>query len=531
MTFLIFITAPSLAYSYILSKAPPRSITVCSERSVDAFIRQSQQGGRCFPQKGYFFSEDCQAILDAWNNHDNAKLKFLYENCSDFLRVLDAVSLYPSAMWKFEYPSGTPYWEHDDEMVVNALNNRDTNLKLGIVECEITINPNQVCPLLSHKSPDGRLRYSTECNQRVIKTTIYIMEAVRYNGARVTRVFNALFWTEKTKIFSEAIKTLFETRKHAKEIANVSLSIACKLMMNSGYGKLGQKIRETKTIISGDNDNEIHNYYKKDRVISDKTLNNKRQCLLETTGLKPSRVKDPAHLNSFILAYSKVLMNEAIDAIDGFTDWDKTFYYTDTDSIYIHNKQVIQLEERRPDLIGKELCQLHDDITEVINGKIFEAIFIRPKLYILGIVGFSKKCPHCNSETVDEKKGKYICSECKNGEGQAIEISNPEVEIQFHVRAKGIKKDRQDELKFENFENMLFKHEQLPVEDISRFARNFKDADEPAIKTVVSSKIMNKDIWDGRKWNEELNRFEPTEEHFLLDEKGEERDLEEDENG
>ena len=196
-----FQTAPSLAYSYILSKAPPRSITVCSERSVDAFIRQSQQGGRCFPQKGHFFSEDCQAILDAWNNHDNAKLKFLYENCSDFLRVLDAVSLYPSAMWKFEYPSGKPYWEHDDEMVVNALNNRDPNLKLGIVECEITINPNQVCPLLSHKSPDGRLRYSTEPNQRVIKTTIDIMEAVRYNGARVTRVFNAFILDRKNKDF------------------------------------------------------------------------------------------------------------------------------------------------------------------------------------------------------------------------------------------------------------------------------------------------------------------------------------------
>ena len=84
----------------------------------------------------------------------------------------------------------------------------------------------------------------------------------------------------------------------------------------------------------------------------------------------------------------------------------------------------------------------------------------------------------------------------------------PKVVVVPHVRAKGIKKQHHKELKFETFVDMLFEHKVVKVEGISRFARSFKYAKEPAIKTVISTKEMNKDVWDGRNWNEELNRFE-----------------------
>jgi hypothetical protein len=93
-----------------------------------------------------------------------------------------------------------------------------------------------------------------------------------------------------------------------------------------------------------------------------------------------AQVKDPVHLNAFILAYSRVIMNRCINAFDGFTDWNKTFYYTDTDSIYIHINQLKELQRKMPDIIGKNLGNLHDDIKEVEGGKIIRAIFIRPKL-------------------------------------------------------------------------------------------------------------------------------------------------------
>ena len=76
--------------------------------------------------------------------------------CSDYLDDLDAVSLYPSAMNLFDYPIGKPYWEQDTEMVREALNSCDESLPLGIVECEISPDPNTIFPLLSHKTRDGR---------------------------------------------------------------------------------------------------------------------------------------------------------------------------------------------------------------------------------------------------------------------------------------------------------------------------------------------------------------------------------------
>ena len=151
--------------------------------------------------------------------------------CDDYLDDLDAVSLYPSAMKLFDYPVGEAYWEHDVDKVVTALNYCDATFPLGIVECEITPDQNQICPLLSHRTKYGRLRYTLDPNQRLTKTTIDIMEAVKYNKARVTKVFNALLWKDRKPIFRDPITKLFTMRIQAKEEKNDALSQGTKLFV------------------------------------------------------------------------------------------------------------------------------------------------------------------------------------------------------------------------------------------------------------------------------------------------------------
>ena len=68
-------------------------------------------------------------------------------------------------------------------------------------------------------------------------------------------------------------------------------------------------------------------------------------------------------------------MNRCIAGFNGFTDWSKTFGYTDTDSMFIHNDQFLELQENIPNIIGSNLGQFHDDITEVKHGKIIRAGF------------------------------------------------------------------------------------------------------------------------------------------------------------
>ena len=107
------------------------------------------------------------------------------------------------------------------------------------------------------------------------------------------------------------------------------------------------------------------------------------------TGLKD--VQFPVHLNSFVLSYSQKRMNYIVEEIDGFTNWDNTFYYADTDSMFLHHRVVQMLQKKHPELFGKKLGQLHDDIEEVNEGIIIGAIFLAPKVYILEIFGIDKE--------------------------------------------------------------------------------------------------------------------------------------------
>ena len=211
------------------------------------------------------------------------------------------------------------------------------------------------------------------------------MEAVKYNKVVVTQVFKALLFPKKSPIFRDTIRKLFNMRLEAGREKNASKKQTIKLLLNSIHGKFEQMIRDIKMIVADDSEDgisKIHEYYNEGQVVSDILLANNEQCLLEINKKRLGRVKDPAHLGAFVFAYSRKIMNEIINAIDGFTDWNKTFAYTDTDCLHIHNDQYKELQEKVPDLIGKEnMGQFHDDIDEVKDGKVIRAIWRRKNNY------------------------------------------------------------------------------------------------------------------------------------------------------
>jgi hypothetical protein len=96
---------------------------------------------------------------------------------------------------------------------MSALNDCDPDFTLGMVECDIVFDhpENQICPLISH-TMNGRLEYTFEQNQRVRKTTIDIMEAVKYNHASVFQVFTAMLWTDRAPILREGTEKICSHR-------------------------------------------------------------------------------------------------------------------------------------------------------------------------------------------------------------------------------------------------------------------------------------------------------------------------------
>ena len=81
----------------------------------------------------------------------------------------------------------------------------------------------------------------------------------------------------------------------------------------------------------------------------------------------------PLHLGAFVISNSKRIMNNYIDAINGFHTND--VYYTDSDSLYIENKHWEKID--KAGLVGKSLLEGKIDYKD---GCIFYALFLAPKI-------------------------------------------------------------------------------------------------------------------------------------------------------
>ena len=98
----------------------------------------------------------------------------------------------------------------------------------------------------------------------------------------------------------------------------------------------------------------------------------------------------PLQLAVFVLSNSKRIMNNFIQAINGF--YTNDVYYTDTDSLYIESKHCEK--KYNAGLLGKDLLQGKKDYKD---GGIFYVLFLAPKIkYCLIISSYGiideKKC-------------------------------------------------------------------------------------------------------------------------------------------
>ena len=106
--------------------------------------------------------------------------------------------------------------------------------------------------------------------------------------------------------------------------------------------------------------------------------------------------------------------------------------------------------------------QIHDDIDEVDDGKVIEAVFVAPKLYIIVVVG------------KDKKTGELIATN--------------------HIRAKGIPEIFKNKL---TVEDLLGYDVEMRQGDVERFDKSVKKTEEPALKLISFIKNINQKPWSG----------------------------------
>ena len=452
-----YMSSPALSYEYMINNSP-ENVEYVVNKDIDKFIRSSIQGGRTYPQKPRFTSQQYE-LLKGFEHMTEEEKKIIYNQIDDFLTDFDAVSLYPSAMNLYEYPIGAPYWLNDLNKLKKELMNR-TYKKHSIIEFEAHYpNKKIITPLLSRKGET--LEYTLQ-DQKYIKTSVDIMEAIKYNDMEIITIYKALEWKESAPIFKETVQKLFNGRQQAKKDENDALQFGIKILLNSAYGKTSERVKEDKGMYIDDM-NELDKWLMEDRIKEFDFTNNFEQVFIRKE-LRENEIKinKPSHLGAFILAYSKKIMNNAIDAMGGFRELKDAFYYTDTDSLHIHNNKLMELQ-KTTELVGDNMGQLNDDIDILEKGKIIRAIFVRPKVYIDEIIGY-------------DKEGK--------------------IKIKYHKRCKGVKKDLVDKMTLKDFEDML--NGDVKSFDMELFKRDYKHFNKPAVETYTQKKEINKKAWKGR---------------------------------
>ena len=186
-------------------------------------------------------------------------------------------------------------------------------------------------------------------------------------GCQILKIYRIRRY-EGNAIFKEYIEDIYEMRLKAKKENNTCLVDFFKLLMNSLYGKLGQKLNLQKNIVSIAELSEIVMYYNQDKVKNIKLLND--FCIeYEYEDMKEffNQIGSLVRFSGFITAQARCILlspfsNKIID--------ETNLFYTDTDSIFINKK--LPDEYVSNTILGKFKLEY----------EINKAYFLAPKMYI-----------------------------------------------------------------------------------------------------------------------------------------------------
>lgn len=290
----------------------------------------------------------------------------------------DGVSLYPSAMARIDgYLMGKP------KVIMNGTIPEKADGYF--VEIEILdVKKKLHFPIVTYKDKDGNRVYSNDFRGKVVVDKTTLEDWIKFQKIEFEIIRGYYFDEGRNDTVNKIITNLFQKRLEEKKKGN-PIQKVYKLLMNSAYGKLGQKpINEKIDFRYGiDGEAYIHNHY---NSIRDYQKNG--EAYIFRTHKAINSHYNMAHLNSEVLSMSKRIMNEVMCLAE---DLKILMYYTDTDSIHIDNDKIALLALKykklyNKELIGKSMGQFHCDfdVGQDKGTKPFavESYFVGKKSYI-----------------------------------------------------------------------------------------------------------------------------------------------------
>lgn len=291
----------------------------------------------------------------------------------DYLICIDMNSLYPSVMAKCAYPVGKPVHIQNGENM-EWLNNLHYVVKVDIEIPNIRYAYHPV-------RQGGALIYPSNQTITGCYNDVDLREMIK-DGYKVTKFHHGVYFTQSKKIFGPLVQMIYDMRNKFKALnpddPEYAKEYICKILLNAMYGKFGETIWDSTTVLTL---KKLYEKLLKKMKFEDPTAyaNLKKvkfDSLKETellTLCKKMRldikarangqyivkeklahplVRKPTYIAGYVTSYSRALVNEIIRAIGP-----ENIYASDTDSLYM-KKSVFDKANLK---CGKALCGFKND--------------------------------------------------------------------------------------------------------------------------------------------------------------------------
>lgn len=302
----------------------------------------------------------------------------------DRLQDFDAVSLYPSAMYRLGgYLKGKP--KVLTELNYDFLKNCDGYF----IQIKIKkVNKNYAFPQMSYVNDDGVRIFTNDPKENLYVCKFALEDLIEFHNIEFDIIDGYYYDEGRNNNLRDVIDFVFNERLKMKKEKN-PLQEIYKLIMNSAYGKTLQKSHPEKVEFKNENDidkfiDKNYNYIKSYQELYSEGSFKKYLVKMEK-GIEEHFNNAPAGVE--VLAMSKRIMNEVMCLAE---DNGLEIYYQDTDSMHIKECDIKTLaskyeEKYHRELIGKGMGQFHSDfdsniIVEDIHAT--ESIFLGKKCYI-----------------------------------------------------------------------------------------------------------------------------------------------------
>ena len=272
------------------------------------------------------------------------------------INSVDFNSLYPYVM-TMPMPCGAPWWIYNPTI-------EQINKFLGIVEVNIKKCPKTDKIGLLHEKIDGKLCFTHNLRKNVCFTAPEIRRALEVG---YEFEFIKMLASDSSCLFADYIKTYYEIKSEASKNKDAGLKATAKLLLNSLWGKFGQRIDYAEKLYISDDQkiDDLNRQQLSGRITY--TLGNRlgggENKTFQEVNIKtadPDIGNTNILLASHVTAYGRLTLYNLLEKV-GINN----IIYCDTDSAYFNMTDSLnkQIDEGLLS-IGDDLGQLKYEVTK-----------------------------------------------------------------------------------------------------------------------------------------------------------------------